>query len=422
MILPFVGMNFKTVTWYQGESDVGPPGGWGNGLSFYGSAYYGCALSAMVQDWRVALKQPSLPFLLVELAAYCNEHGASTFKTWCDQPTSFLNKTDENLPAMRLAQAKVAQNLPGVFLVSAADLGSVHPAMGSIHPARKVELGARLALAVQAAATAPTVPWLPTPAPTDRMWRGPRAVTATPSAAQSDVIAVEFDAALNLDATAACPPAMLASPLGKLCCTGAGFELAVDGQYELAASATIHPGKPNTILLRPATETLMRGAPTSVRYAFADWPVCSVRNTHSSGGSTTEALPTSVFDLNICGSDRCPGVMCSKSHCPTSTVVSPGRTASSPLQQVESDPARTLAAAEGSVLSSRAELAVPTPAPPENFIPASSPSCWYTGRTHINTDGTRSFDWEGTQLWVNVQGASYVKMVSSPTSRRALRS
>ena len=47
----------------------------------------------------------------------------------------------------------------------------------------------------------------------------------------------------------------------------------------------------------------------------------------------------------------------------------------------------------------------------ESFIPAASPSCWYTGRTQINLDGSRSFDWEGTQLWVNVQGASYVKMV-----------
>jgi hypothetical protein len=36
---------------------------------------------------------------------------------------------------------------------------------------------------------------------------------------------------------------------------------------------------------------------------------------------------------------------------------------------------------------------------------------WYTGRTAINADGTRSFDWEGTQMWVALTGASYVKAV-----------
>ena len=88
-----------------------------------------------------------LVLVLVELAAYCNEHGASTFRTCCDQPTSFLNATDGNLPEMRLAQAKAVSGEPLNFLVSAADLGSVHPDQGSIHPARKPELGARLALA-----------------------------------------------------------------------------------------------------------------------------------------------------------------------------------------------------------------------------------------------------------------------------------
>lgn len=47
----------------------------------------------------------------------------------------------------------------------------------------------------------------------------------------------------------------------------------------------------------------------------------------------------------------------------------------------------------------------------ENFIPASDPSVWFTGRTVINDDGSRSFDWEGTQLWVNLEGATYVKMI-----------
>ena len=252
------------------------------------------------------------------------------------------------------------------------------------------------------------MPWAPTPHKID--WHGPRAVTARPVA--GGLIAVDFDAPVALNMTAACPAAMLASPLGKLCCTGAGFELTLGDHYAPVVSAEIAPGKPNTILLKPSTETMMQGAPTSVRYAYADWPVCSVRNTKSSGGSTTEPLPARIFQKYICGSDRCPGVLCPFSHCP----VSPPAAAALPppgAQEVaaveEGELADTMAAV-GSVLAARAEVVAPPP-PPENFIPASSPSCWYTGRTQINADGTRSFDWEGTQLWLNIQDASYIKMV-----------
>jgi len=46
----------------------------------------------------------------------------------------------------------------------------------------------------------------------------------------------------------------------------------------------------------------------------------------------------------------------------------------------------------------------------ENFVPANSPSVWSVGRTRKNTDGSLSFDWEGTQFYVNIQGGSYVKV------------
>jgi hypothetical protein len=57
----------------------------------------------------------------------------------------------------------------------------------------------------------------------------------------------------------------------------------------------------------------------------------------------------------------------------------------------------------------------------ETFVPAHDPRLWYTGRTMINPDGSRSFDWEGTQLWINVEGASYVKMVINATNGMAGR-
>ena len=67
-----------------------------------------------------------------------------------------------------------------------------------------------------------------------------------------------------------------------------------------------------------------------------------------------------------------------------------------------------------------APIPAPPPPPAPKFIPASDPACWYTGRTRTNADGSRSFDWEGTQLWLNVEGASYVKMVSGPHSAQLL--
>ena len=42
------------------------------------------------------------------------------------------------------------------------------------------------------------------------------------------------------------------------------------------------------------------------------------------------------------------------------------------------------------------------------LIPASDPKIWYTGRFLINEDGSRSFDWEGAQMNLNVIGATYV--------------
>ena len=267
--------------------------------------------------------------------------------------------------------------------------------------------GARLALAAKAAAIATAKQdWSVPPSVEDEqvIWEGPRAITAIAGPHGTIEVVFNTSGGLALNMSAACPPAMLASPLGRMSCNGAGFELNVGGKVAHVASAAIKAGEPNTIVLTPAAGQNMstigdHHAQNTVRYAYADWPVCSVRNVKSSGGSTTMPLPARLFNLMICGGDRCPGIMCSTSRCPQ------------PLPQKADDELAATMAAVGSVLAARAEVVVAPPPPPENFIPASSPSCWYTGRTQINEDGSRSFDWEGTQLWVNVQGASYIKMV-----------
>lgn len=45
----------------------------------------------------------------------------------------------------------------------------------------------------------------------------------------------------------------------------------------------------------------------------------------------------------------------------------------------------------------------------DTFITASDPNVWYTGRFLINEDSSRSFDWEGAQMHINVKNATYVK-------------
>jgi hypothetical protein len=273
------------------------------------------------------------------------------------------------------------------------------------HPSTSA--GARLALAAKAAAIAAVKQdWTIPPSEEDEqvIWEGPRAVTARAGAHGTIEVVFSTSGGLALNASAACPPALLASPLGRISCSGAGFELNVGGETALVASAAIKAGEPNTIVLKPAAGQNMstigdHRSQNTVRYAYADWPVCSVRNAKSSGGSTTMPLPARIFDLPICGGDRCPGLMCPTSRCPLQ-----------PLPQKADDELAATMATVGSVLAARAGVAAPPP-PPENFIRASDPSCWYTGRTQINADGSRSFDWEGTQLWVNIMGASYITMV-----------
>jgi lysophospholipase L1-like esterase len=52
----------------------------------------------------------------------------------------------------------------------------------------------------------------------------------------------------------------------------------------------------------------------------------------------------------------------------------------------------------------------------ENIIPASSNAVTYRGRTRVNADGSRSFDWEGVQADLYVTGATYVKLVLNETT------
>ena len=54
---------------------------------------------------------------------------------------------------------------------------------------------------------------------------------------------------------------------------------------------------------------------------------------------------------------------------------------------------------------------------PESFFPASDPHVWSVGRFLLNSDGSKSFDWENSQLHINVVNASYVKLLVNATGK-----
>ena len=281
MIAPFIGLQFKAVVWHQSESNTGPD------VGPAGPKHCGCALGEMIKDWRLKFGIPSLPFFVVELSACCNEDNEKTCHTWCDQQTTHLTAPDPWPPAMRLAQqAGVAAAGANTVMVSAMDLGSLQPLAGSIHSDKKVELGRRLALAASAAVC-----------PGKVVFAGPRAVAAFRHGETAVAVRFQLSAgvtAIAFNATAVCPATTL-----NVFCTGAGFELQIDGVWSAAVVSGTSLQTPTDILLRSAGHDAV--AVDRIRRAHADWPVVSVRNApHNASVTASElGLPAPLFDLAV---------------------------------------------------------------------------------------------------------------------------
>ncbi len=108
MINPNVNYALKGYLWYQGESNA------------WQSNRYVKQLSSMITDWRSSWGQGNLPFYIVQLPAY-NTPG---------------------YPAMRMAQAKVAQEISNTGLVVTIDTGDYE----DIHPTDKNIVGQRMSI------------------------------------------------------------------------------------------------------------------------------------------------------------------------------------------------------------------------------------------------------------------------------------
>jgi len=222
MVAPFGALQLKGVAWYQGEADVGQPG-------------YDGRLAAMMSNWRMQFRDPSLPFLIVGLAGWGKRTSIPTESGWA---------------ALIDEQRLAVERDPYAALASAIDLGEPN----DIHPANKQEVGRRLALAGRLLAY-----------PGTKGTVGPLPIRAV---RRGDDVVVTFT-----------------KPLQTL--TGA-----FANAFELCGAA---PGTCRYVEARAnGAEVVLAGGTlpsTRVRYAWSDYPLVNLYD--------ADLLPVPVFELPV---------------------------------------------------------------------------------------------------------------------------
>lgn len=117
MIYPIKDYTTSGVIWYQGESNCG------------NAAEYGALLEAMISGWRTRMDAPSLPFYVIELAAYLH---------------SELTDTDDGWNRVQKEQKRTCERMDGVEFVPNGDIGE----WNDIHPQDKKTVGERVFKAI----------------------------------------------------------------------------------------------------------------------------------------------------------------------------------------------------------------------------------------------------------------------------------
>jgi sialate O-acetylesterase len=129
-LLAFAPLAVRSVLWYQGEGDASR------------AHLYPDMLKLMIDDWRQALENPELPFLIVQLPPWERRRTDPARTT-----------TGIRWAELREAQADAVKDTPNTHLAVIADLGE----RLDIHPRRKREVGERLARLARAAVYGETV-------------------------------------------------------------------------------------------------------------------------------------------------------------------------------------------------------------------------------------------------------------------------
>lgn len=114
MIAPLINYVNKGILWYQGESNTGR------------AFEYEQLQTALINDWRNKWKNPTAPFILVQLPGFMDMNYLPSESQWAQ---------------LREAQLKTL-TVPNTGMAVAIDLGE----WNDIHPDRKKEVGERLAL------------------------------------------------------------------------------------------------------------------------------------------------------------------------------------------------------------------------------------------------------------------------------------
>lgn len=115
LIHPLAPYMIRGIIWYQGESNTGR------------AVQYQRELPLLIADWRARWRQPHLPFYICQLAAY-------------GSPVR-IPGTDSTWAELREAQAVVSKSVPDTGQVVLIDLGE----SADIHPRAKRPVGERLA-------------------------------------------------------------------------------------------------------------------------------------------------------------------------------------------------------------------------------------------------------------------------------------
>lgn len=229
MIAPVAPLPIRAVAWYQGETDAGQ------------SREYARLLPALMSDWRAAFKQPSLPFLIVQLANYGPTATQPGKSDWAE---------------LRDVQRRVVDADSHAALTVAIDFGD----RSDIHPAQKTIIGQRLARNARAIVYGQAIE----PG-------GPEAVSVKRSG-RDLVVAFRYTA-----------PQKSAKLLTYSSNEAIGFEVCSANVCKYA-NAVVENDK---IVLKDSNSPSV----TSVRYAWADSPFVNLYN--------GDDLPAVPFELRI---------------------------------------------------------------------------------------------------------------------------
>ena len=116
MLLPLAPYAVAGMVWYQGESNTGR------------AKVYEAQLGSLMHDWRQQFQQPTLPFVIVQLANFMAPSSEPQETGWAE---------------LRESQRRAVLSDPQAELAVAIDLGEAN----DIHPLRKRELAERVTLA-----------------------------------------------------------------------------------------------------------------------------------------------------------------------------------------------------------------------------------------------------------------------------------